>query len=139
MRASLVTLLIGLLLAASSATPVCEIDCSIGQNADAPVGTFTGSTPGHCHESAGETGSPSEPSQQHPCKRVHHPGEMGTVLRAAPARELSQTIGSDCTLSPGIPRMSGEMLSPILGARSNWGESLFLPLNRLALFILLRI
>ena len=136
MRRSLITILTILLLAAASFTQVCEITCSLAQDATAPDVALSIGLPGHCHESASETGNGGAPASEHPCKKgVHHAG----ALSAPPARSSYVTIGIHGVLPGEFHRIRDEIILPRLAARSNPGEMLFLSLPRISLSLLLRI
>src|SRR5712692_6838419 len=81
MRSALVTIVIVVLLAASSSIPLCEIACSVAEAGRMPAEGLTALVASHCHEGAGETGNGGKSSSQHPCENgLQHRTELSTPV-----------------------------------------------------------
>jgi hypothetical protein len=136
MRRPLITLLIALVLAASSFTPLCEIRCWLAPEGTAPVATLASVVPGHCHDAAGESGNDGQPSNPHPCKKgIHHRAELSD----SPAKESYVPVAFESALLGVFPGMYRAMVVPTPGEQFNSGDSGSLPFPRIGISLLLRV
>ncbi len=124
MRRLLPSVLIAVLLAASSGGPMCEIVCAAASDGTAAVEALQGAQHGGCHEGAGAAESGR---RQHPCKKgSHHHDEWNASLaprfvahvagpeaipgglEAAPAVEPAGTVAGEAVLKEIVspPRLS---------------------------------
>ena len=97
MTSTLANVLVAILLATSSAAPLCEIDCRLGRAALPRAGSLPSSVQGHCHGTPEPTDQGRHlPLRGHPCDGgLHH----RTALSTPPSTSL-QVASTFIAVSP---------------------------------------
>ena len=127
MRGALVTIVIVVLLAASSSIPLCEIACSVAEAGRMPAEGLTALVASHCHEGAGETGNGGKSSSQHPCENgLQHRTELSTPVASQIAAQFTLLAKSFGGPSPALAE--GTIFGAAAGSAT--GESIFLSTSR---------